>query len=140
LSLATYNQLAILANSQISEARCATFEILNLIGYAATTEPYLGLAGSMSSPEKREFLYSLIAMVLASDLPDEITEAARSMPSFGFFEDLPQEESSSEEEEEGEAEGEDGGDQGIPIEVDLNLPLQQLFPPQPVASSLRAPG
>jgi hypothetical protein len=115
LSLATYNQLAIVANSQISEAHRATLKILNLVGYAAATEPFLGLAGSMTLPEGMDFLYSLIALVSASDLPDEITEAARSMLSFGFFEDLPQEESTSEEEE-GEEEGDDGGDQGIPIE------------------------
>jgi hypothetical protein len=82
LSLATYNQLAILANSQISEARRATFEILNLISYAAATKPYLGLVGSMSLPKGMDFLYSLIAMVSASDLPDEITEVACSMLSF----------------------------------------------------------
>jgi hypothetical protein len=100
-----------------SEARRATFEILDLIGYAAATEPFLRLVRSMSLPEGMDFLYSLIAMVLASDLPDEITEAARSMLFFGFFEDLLRDESPSGEEEEDEEEGDDGGDQGIPIEA-----------------------
>jgi len=53
LSLATYNQLAIIANSQISEARRATVEILDLIGYANATEPFLGLASSMTTVEGR---------------------------------------------------------------------------------------
>jgi hypothetical protein len=139
LSLATYNQVAIVANSQISEARHATLEILDLVGYAAATEPFLGLAGSMTTLEGREFLYSLIALVLASDLPDEITEVARSMLSFGFFEDLPQDESPSEEEEDDDEEGNDGGDQGILIEIDLNSPPRELFPPQPAASSSCTP-
>ena len=135
LSLATYNQLAIVANSQLSEARRATLELLDLVGYAGATEPYEGLGSAMTTMEGREFVYSLLAMVSASDLPDDMAMAALSAPSFGVFEDLPQGGSSSEEEEEEE----DDGDQGIPIEIDRNSPPRELTPPPPVASSSRAP-
>ena len=102
MSLATYNQLAIVANSQISEARRATVEILNLIGYANAMEPFMGLASSMTTVEGRELIYSLLALVDALDLPDEMIVESLSEPAFGAFEDLPQGGSSSGEEEEEE--------------------------------------
>jgi hypothetical protein len=141
-SLATYNQLAIIANTQLTMACHACFKLLDLVGHTGAVEPWEGLGAAMVASWGHDFVMSLIAMTISAELPGKLVVAALSEGSdhsFTAWEPLHKGEYSSEEEEDNGKEEDNNEDPGIPIDVDLNLPLRESVPPPSVASSSRAP-
>ena len=119
----------------MAEARCAMFEVVELLGQASATESMEALEGVvLDTPESKEFIDSLIKIIQSPDFTGKVADtdmvSSASMEQFfGTWEGLPSDASDSE--------PEDKPEDAARMEIDLNSPLRE-FPPQPVASSSRS--